>query len=141
MLALSGFLRRGSGSKAAGCASVSFPDKCQRLLRGRMSELCQIDGSRRSISLFSVPLRFKVNLEYILGEGGRVPPERQGGGYEDCSPFTLSSKLSDISGEVHPSSKDVSCTHTMHNMSVKQCFHLHIELRCTPLSLSLSFSK
>lgn len=48
------------------------------LLRGRKSDLCQIDVSRQSISLFSFLLRFKVNLEDILGQGGRVPPEKQG---------------------------------------------------------------
>lgn len=64
VLAFEWLLRRGSGSKAAGCASVSFPDKCQRLLRGRKSELCQIDVSRQSISLFPSPAS-------VQGECGR----------------------------------------------------------------------
>lgn len=46
-------LRRGSGSKAAGSASCVFPGKCQQLLRGRKSELCQTDVSRQSVSFFS----------------------------------------------------------------------------------------
>lgn len=70
-------LRRGSGSKAAGSGSGVFPDKCQQLLRGRKSELCQTAVLKQSISevsSVSVPGEpvFWVKEEEGHERGGRL---------------------------------------------------------------------